>query len=182
MTELTMASKRGRSLTCGHCGRYLSREEVETFHTFLSTECRGCKRSLYEKHINPHILKSSHRYLDPDVVLQSNWWHSTRKENWHDVVPGDVTVHVGTHHAARQRAKHTGAPAIRNSPVFLYKLRLKPNVKVNKSVYRDTSDNSRNAGKNRVTRYVNIYESPGSMSLIARRDDLEVVSFERLDR
>lgn len=180
MTELLVSSRPGRALTCGYCGKYLSREQVDEFHTYLAARCRNCDRVLFEKHINPHILKSSQKYLDSEEVLSANWWHSTRKKNWHKVVPDDATVHLGTYHSARHRGQHTEVN--KTHPLYLYKVRLKDGVQVNKSIYRDKSDNSRKAGKGKTTRYVNIFESPGSISIIARMGDLEVVSFEQFNR
>lgn len=118
---------------------------------------------------------------DPNAVFGRDWWHVSRSDAL--TIDPKGFFHVGSEEAARQRA-------VTFSPVydhFLYRVSFDPAAVVDPRVLLEFSPNqtledsfamSVDASPD-VTRYVNVREAPGSVSLILRPS--AVVSLELVE-
>lgn len=106
-------------------------------------------------------------------------------------------VHLGDHSSALDRAIDLSRDILSNydpkdltiAPgFFLYAVRILPETEIDENVQPDENEDApcfnvdceQMGYSSGVTRYVNMYESPGSISLLANRRRIEIVSKERL--
>lgn len=121
----------------------------------------------------------SQKFLDLDEVYQSFWWHGTFQKDWPDSPMNDdprSMVHVGTYNAALGRAT-----ALRRE--FLYKLKLSPKANLGEDFLRDIGDWRVDVNDYKGFngfRYVNRWESPGSISIILDPSFVQVVDVRRV--
>lgn len=82
-------------------------------------------------------------------------------------------VHVGSRYSAEQRAAHMGTYD------NLFKLRISPEATIDPEIWEDQEDSWEVAMVDYeydVTRYVNMWESPGSISLLVKPTVIDLVS------
>lgn len=131
----------------------------------------------------------SEKYFHKDAVREDEWYHYTSHEDWESFLSPDNdearVVHLGTKEAALDRQNHTDRAVGK-----LYKLRLKPEAEIADEILEDDPYNQQDAplvsegGVQKgilvsgVTRYMNYYEDPGSVSLVANPRLLEVVEVQ----
>lgn len=166
--------------------------------------CAQCKRRITVYSAGLRVLNDSAPHMDAQKVREDLWYHTTTTAHWiEQLIEGEtadrdflvrmeqnpdldttVMVHLGTVDAALDRAGHRTA----FETVYMYVVRLKPGVEIAQVVKEDTNDScpnyagfcERDGYSTEVTRYVNMYESPGSISLLANRKSFEVVDRIRL--
>lgn len=168
----------GRSaLYCPKCETHLSKYKERDFLSEYDVTCSKCGNRMSEYDIAVSVIPTSEKFLRVGAVRESLWYHSTSRENWHDNVPDDVPIYLGTRAAAKARRSHTRTE-LRDEEAFLYTLKLKRNVPILRSVTADDYLNDHYTYPkyaHQVVRYVNMFESVGSISLITRRDHFEIV-------
>ena len=138
--------------------------------------CVTCDRTLSEFDVEVHVIPSSAKYLRVGMVRDSYWWHSTTVPRWSRQVPSDIPIKLGTKASAMTRWNDTGGDYEMKGR--LYKVKLAPKVPILRKVVRDDHVDDQYLGdwySDTVVRYVNLFESIGSISLITRRDHFEVV-------
>lgn len=190
------------AFTCNHCGEYLSKRESNTLASHHFVTCSNCQQTvdLYVAH-NLSIDHDSARHIDENNVRNDIWYHATKLENWMDELiegeaehrdfglgyydnfdPENVTimVHVGTVDAALDRAGDSLNHEKAN--FYVYALRLKEGVHIAPQILADENEacpsfvaDCNGAYSEHVTRYVNTYESPGSISLLVNRTCIEII-------
>ena len=172
-----VATAKGRSaLFCPNCKNYFSKSQEQTFRSVYSMRCETCERTLSEFDVEVHVIPSSVKHLKVGAVRDSYWWHSTSFPRWSREVPSDLPIHLGTKNAAMRRWNDTGGDA--GVKGRLYKVKLAPKVPILRKVVQDDHIDDQYLGNwysDTVVRYVNLFESIGSISLITRRDHFEVV-------
>lgn len=122
----------------------------------------------------------SSRYLHEAAVREASWYHATIQPNWERLMKrkNPITVHLGTENAAFDRA--IGRYLSRYRPFadqsfMLYEVKLKSGVNIAPRITEDeNSDRPRIPGSD-VTRYVNRWEDPASISLAVRSTAIELV-------
>lgn len=168
----------GRSaLYCPKCNTHLSKYKERKFLSEYEVVCSTCSNHMSEYDITVAVIPTSEKFLRVGAVRESLWYHSTSRKDWDDNVPDDVPIYLGTRAAANQRRNHTRNRR-RDDEAFLYTLKLKRNVPILRSVTIDDYLDDRYTDRkhaHQVVRYVNLFESVGSISLITRRDHFEVV-------
>lgn len=126
------------------------------------------------------------KFFHSPAVLEEEWYHYTAHPTWETfLAPANAAarvVHLGTREAALDRQHHT-----QNRAGALYRLRIRSDAQVAEEILDEDPFNQMDAplvssgGVQKgvlvsgVTRYLNSYEDPGSMSLIANPRLLEVV-------
>lgn len=87
-------------------------------------------------------------------------------------------VHIGTRYSALDRAKHAGAD-------YLYRLRVDPLATIHPLISKDKFDDwNEREGLSTfhydIYRYTNMWESPGSISLLVKPTAITVVDYQPL--
>jgi hypothetical protein len=123
------------------------------------------------------ILPSSARFLENKAVIGSRWYHSTYRENWlAEITDANLSdygvapdwVHVGTSLSASARGKSGDAV---NEYKYKHRVVLHKSVRISPLIYIDYSDWWPVEKLNKsydVVRYINRWESVGSISLMVR--------------
>ena len=157
------------------CGANLNRSQVKTFLTeyWVYCSCGQALHDLFREYVGVKVRRACAHYLtDPP----REWWHGTTRAHWEDT-PENAVVHIGTRQAAKERAEIQ-----RVTPAFLYKVRLKDGVSFVRDVEDDCNEWPEDYERHHpwVHRYVNKYESPGSVSAYTRFSNLEIIDRKEL--
>lgn len=170
------------SLRCSSCGRYLSNEELDQYilQTILPRCCaKMCAEPIF------YMCADAEKFMDPMTVRTAEWFHATDRVNWMDDLmdnPIDEVplVHIGTRETAvtLMMDKYKGATA----PTYLYKVTMADDTALHSEIFSDENEwpevvsDVRPEGN--AYRYVNVWESTGSVSLLADPRILKVESVE----
>lgn len=162
-------------LYCPKCRRQLTRREGREFQNngIYSIVCCTGRVSPRAK-----VLKSSQHLLDASKITAVNFYHTTTRETWHQDIYKSTSlhVHIGTVQAADSNGRNKKTP-------YRYKVRIKDDASVFPHILGDWECNEIDQGilsgedilpqyltykssPYDVYRYENIFESPGSISLL----------------
>lgn len=178
--EGTIAPVTAESLTrCTVCHRYFTKEQENVFFNCADVSCSG--RTTLDIH------PSNGKFLTDEVVRESYWYHATDAEDWMGALLNNEEaniplVHIGTEETAIEVIldKYTNSPY----PISVYRIKLKETAVLHQDVFYDANEwpetlkDVRPEGS--VYRYVNRWESAGSISLLVDPRELEIESVERL--
>jgi hypothetical protein len=147
------------------------------------------------------VTPSSAHLLQEDAVRDTIWYHATYVEDWfekvttgHDMEREDgnfLYIHVGSENAAREIANHKYFDSYGGDEpkVMLYQVKLKADASLSSRIVNDNetwrdfesvSEESKSAIGGDAVRYLNRWESPGSISLLVDARQLELVAVEQL--
>jgi len=162
-------------------------------------KCQQCGE-VSEDGVAGHVLKpGDERFFEKEAVLESEWYHYTAHgADWEAFLePGNPKaklVHLGSKESALDRKSHTRLARSGSEELRLYRVRLKPGAVVAENILQDDPFNAKSAplvsegGVQKgilmggVTRYLNAYEDPGSMSLMVNPELIEIVDMTELDQ
>lgn len=174
------------NFVCGYCKHVFSGYDSSIINVSEVMGCPNCGLSVRKADCDILVRPSSERYRDLDAVMSSSWFHFTFVDDWFNVVTGKgqltPAVHVGTFDAAVER----GRDAINyyDTPTNdLYEIRFKPGTKFDDLIHSDKENRWEERASDLpydAARYVNKYESPGSISIICDPRVLEVVAVHNL--
>lgn len=121
------------------------------------------------------------QYLREAPVREGTWFHATHDPKWERVLARktSLTIHAGTEAAAFDRALGiylSRYPQAVEETFELYELRLKPEARIADRIIHDANSEKVILRGSDVTRYINRWEDPASISIAARSHSLEVVS------
>lgn len=172
-------------LYCLKCGTHCSKYAENKFLHHLIVECRKCGWSADEYGLGVKVLPTSGEFLRVGPTRDSYWYHSTHVEGWAEkYTEFSDPIYLGTRVAAIRRFKDLASdPKVRrpSGKGWLYKMKLKPKVKIHRSVLSDDHVNPSSAEfDDRVVRYVNLFESVGSISLITRPEHFNIIDVKEL--
>lgn len=187
---------------CDACGTHISKKseaDSPTWREIPELECDLCGE-LRQGSIT--VIPDSVPLLQSDVARDTVWFHATYVEDWFKKVStghgmeheaGDfLYVHVGSEDAAKDIANYKyfdGYSFTDELPVMLYQVKLKANTELSSRVVNDDEtwrdfhsvvDGSKEAIGGDAVRYLNRWESPGSISLLVDARQLELVSVQEL--
>lgn len=174
-------------MVCTNCKKHLTNPEEQEVLTeyFLQHDCG---KELYIEGVRVKVLHRYQHLLDiKKARKQPFWYHATNDENWpkdnKNPRQGDVWLaHIGSKESALDRAAHQGYSSI-------YKLTIDPETHWSPHVTDDWNewptvleelDMEIYHKFSEVTRYVNRYEIPGSISLLVASDKIHVVDCEAI--
>jgi hypothetical protein len=197
-----MGAEAKSAFVCLGCDESLSRtwERILT-KGFDTYDCLCGEESMVDE-LDVHIIPSSVGFLNADVTRNTSWFHSTKVENWDEEVsklrPTFVCgsnemlsvpyVHLGTLDAAMTRFEDTKAET-----GWLYEIRIRDEAVIADEVYEDRNDWEQyvrtgffegvleDKKKCDAIRYINRWESVGSISLIMDPRFIEVVAVSSLE-
>jgi hypothetical protein len=121
------------------------------------------------------------KYFRESSTREATWFHATHDPKWERVLSrkASIPVHVGTETAAFDRALGiyiSRYPQVIEQTFELYELRLKPDARIADRIIHDANSEKVILRGSDVTRYINRWEDPASISLAARSSVLELVS------
>lgn len=192
--DYSVAAKGGTALSCPRCSHQLSLQDEDDVYTnrFLC-QCGYVANDVAK--LNVSVLPSSERFMKDRNVRSASWYHMTMRSNWREGIldagsDGDtVMVHLGTLESAMRRAldvTYGDYVASDHDAWTLHEVKLNRRVEVAPKLGQDEVNGfprtAREAKSNEVysavgvTRYLNLYEIAGSVSLLANARSFEVVS------
>ena len=190
LTDLKVASPENTGLVCCYCDLPISRDGWAKTLTEAPT-CDKCQRLIDPSDCEVEVESGSAAFLDKEAVQKVTWFHGTTLQEWdqkilaaHDAKKEVLLVHIGTRDAAEERIVTEKVNSCEPQDYYLYELKLKPEFTVSDCIIADRNNwPTTTAFKGQedfegdlVTRYLNCWESPGSISLLIAADAFEVVS------
>lgn len=186
--RIQLAPEGFSGLYCLNCRTYLTHEEKDTLtNNSEGMQCPKCRTQIYLELMGVDIEASEAPLLTDEVVRRRSWFHVTSNPNWMDKVleTGDedeqdqILVHVGSKQATVDRLRDLAKYS--KGTYYLYELKIADDARIAPSLFTDDEDAC--PGKVRdvkksgyeargVTRYVNAYEAPGTISLLANPEYL----------
>jgi hypothetical protein len=185
---------------CGACGNHIEKS-AERFSSYWQdvpmlacNVCGGSQTGCIT------VTPSSAHLLQVEAVKESIWYHATYVDDWFEKVStghgmkretGDfLYIHVGSENASRDLANSKYFTHPRDGEkIRLYQLKVKSDAILAVPIYNDietwwdyssvTAETKAAIGGD-VVRYLNRWESPGSISLLVDARMLELVSVEEL--
>lgn len=171
------------ALACNFCGEHFSKDQEFIAMSSYNATCRYCLENCEASEMLLTILPGYQKYLKISAVKDEEWYHATWRDDWmgdlegfHQYKNKIPMVHIGSKESALDRADAAGYDR-------MYSMRLKPGAKISRyvveddnlwPVYLDEIDTTFEKGYSNVTRYINRYEVPGSISLLADYSQLEI--------
>lgn len=177
---------------CKTCGYSLSWEEAKNVGRSANQKCVCCNEKISVDMLGVKVLENDTRFFDIKNVYDSIWYHASKKNDWLDSVldfNDPSVVHLGSLDAALARKEdYEYSNNLVNSETkddwFLYEVRILPEAYVSNRVWEDADKSFPRtvdellASKYAVdiVRYVNFWECPGSISLLANPRCLKLVN------
>lgn len=183
---------------CMDCSEYLPASlvaEVDSFDNYGKTfNCPSCTSIIdwsvgfvpYTVEVTP---EDAEQLISKEAVKNQSWFHATTVPNWgEEIMDAGVYIHAGSETAAKERVKAV-QHYTPSSEYYIYELRLKNSTKVADDIYYDDNDwpevinptagPKRDAiDKTKVNRYVNVWESAGTVSLLSDPRLFEIVGMK----
>lgn len=171
---------------CPSCSVTLDKEEELRLREWDVSPCKcGHELSLEDEESALLVLPESAPLLEKEEVTQRSWFHATYNQNWlEEVSESAVYVHVGSRDSALERAATLYFKKNFRKPgqFFLWEVTVKQETVIADDVMRDDSDwyykvtscTEKHLGGD-AQRYLNKFESPGSISMLIDPRLIEVV-------
>lgn len=175
---------------CKKCEYNLSHSEAGQVERTIKT-CPNCNTKVTAESLGRYLLSETTTLFNPDEVRKISWFHATTREDWMDSLlsMNDAPlVHLGTQVSSVMRARdlRDDPHRPRGERWIIYETRIKSDARISSKVspdddqdfpyYVSETDNPRSKYGQGIIRYINGFEHPGSMSLLARPEDVEVVN------
>lgn len=176
-----------KGMYCIQCGYYFSDsflEKLSAAPAEAKTLCENCNAACYYDLSGVDIRHHDSQFLSEEKVRESSWFHVTTNDDWledmqakgDEVYSKTPIIHVGSREAALDRMRDIAKWQNDGSTWYLYELKVKPEAPVTPGVFCDENDicpstvgdaRKTNYDSEGVTRYLNSYEGPGTVSLAA---------------
>jgi hypothetical protein len=193
-----------RCIDCGAGFSDLTMEKLRVLFSWKKTfTCKRCShvyRNIYEFDI--WVRHDAAKFLKENTVRQHTWFHATDDSDWYQNISsggrvdrprhgeGDVMVHLGMEASAYARAQQLYAEFAGYEVLipewFLYEVKLVDDAVIFPELQDDEDDFPERSvdttseylewEPNGVTRYLNAYEQPGSISLLANPKSFTVLN------
>ena len=190
--EYPVAIEGFSAMACPRCETFFSLDtEADAWQDNHNYTCENCGETNFIYDLIFSVREDSVKFLDDPEVTATTWFHTSVHENWYEHIfsgfEGDEipAVHLGTEQAALDRVVALEYFNYDSAPMYLYEVKLKDGVDIAPVLSLD--DNSlpeyvtdltgyKDYSATGVSRYLNAYESPGSISLLANPECFDVVS------
>lgn len=191
----------GRSaFRCGECGNHIAKRNERLSSYWKETPVLACDTCGEDRSGTITVIPTSAHLLQPDAVKATTWYHATYVEDWFEKVStghgmkreaGDfLYIHVGSQEASRDLAesKYFNHPEP-DERIMLHQLKVKTDAVLAHPIlndietwwdYSSVTEETRKVIGGDAVRYLNRWESPGSISLLVDARQLELVSVEEL--
>lgn len=174
-----MTAPKGRSACCCvRCEKFFpSDKNPDAFGALRTMKCPSCDTIYSYPEERTYILPNSIQRMNTQACKQLMWYHTTLNPNWFEEVTSqeDLLVHIGTKEAAEDMANNFLVHG--HKTVYTYWLKvlsptsISPDFVLDTNEWPDYYDKYNHAYD--AHRYVNDFESPGSVSMLVRTDRLE---------
>jgi hypothetical protein len=172
-------------LNCPNCEAPIKVTEVQKLISYDYAHCAcGTEIDLDDLGVKITALNPSYRFLDKEEVRKATWYHSTDREDWLTTLDANEAfeAHVGTEDAAFDRALVEYAPHEAPAKSFyLYEVKLDPSVTIADELETDTNSRKMVKPEEDVTRYINRWEAPASISLAVSSAKLVIVGKRKVE-
>lgn len=168
------------ALSCQTCGVHLSGMEEDTILTYYSVSA-SCGHEVIASEARLAVRPDYEKFLNVRGLLEEpKWYHATMMSDWENRILDpvhEILVHIGSEESALDRARYAGGK-------YMNVIKLKDDAHISPYVVDDQNlwpDEMRETrlpewgNFSEVTRYVNRYEVPGSVSLLVAASALDVV-------
>lgn len=189
--------KEDAGAVCETCNKYLTRKSLEETYDGDKSTCPHCNRQTYVGVGGPRLIKQALANLDSATTKRTVWYHTTSDPNWYESISKEEdapVVHAGTMFAAWMRAKVKSYESGSQS-FYIYEVHLKDSSEVSDLLYNDEDDYENDTPRhprktsetgdgfetNKVMRYVNWWEEPGSVSIMANASLFTVKNKRKMD-
>lgn len=170
---------------CSTCYTRLPKSDLYTAATWR-IDCPGCGESIEDMFVGIALKVEDEPLLEKSEVHNRFWYHYTSRDDWEDQLNDGTSrlIHLGNQTAAIERERELRGQG-ENQRVF--KIRVKPSAPVLTKIYDedpqeiDEFKKAENVDEPALIRYLNHYEDPGSISLLADAKTLEIVEVRSLD-
>lgn len=167
---------------CEVCGAYLTSVALSEVASDDTLDCPNCEETLRVNEMPVDFCADQLRFTDDDVVRSSHWFHVSANPNWDAATKaGKVVTHLGSKLAAMERMAQLLAQGMSgNKRFYLHEVVLDSTVEVKPGIWNDQVDWPKEVGithfeedgevgvhRSEVLRYMNSYEAPGTVSLMA---------------
>lgn len=166
------------ALQCIDCHQWM-----DLNHSALDS-CAYCEHISYQQNstfgYQIALLYAEQEKLDIQNALSTVWFHATERNNWQSYVQSNETlVHLGSEMAALDRMSDLRSWSYDPQQITLFSVRLRPSATIDPQIYLDEDANELTQDMAYdVVRYVNAWESIGSVSLVAKSSCFEIVESE----
>lgn len=180
---------------CSKCDRYLTIKQWRKVDEADSLRCPHCRARLLGNELSSDFRAEDLRFLKDDEVRSNHWFHISAHVNWDgDTKAKGLFVHLGSKEAALERlwqlrAQNTHWETAEQTPQFyLHEVKLGEKTKIAPGVYNDQVHLWPESSRDRSTRvkvsltgqgalrYMNEYEGPGTVSLLAKPNSYQLVA------
>lgn len=190
-TKIVMPEGAASAFTCLNCNASLPKDaERRLCESFAESYLCACGEVSGVEEVDVWVLPSSESMLEKANAHKTVWFHSTNVEYWDEKIVGPAAVssvvpyiHVGTVEAAMERFRDKGSRY-----GWLYEIELTDDCVLADEVYEDRDDWVTSAERGfyeenedddedlrHALRYVNRWESPGSISLLLDPRKMKIV-------
>jgi hypothetical protein len=173
------------------CGTYFKQDDFENASRWGELPCPSCGKLNMENGMLSDLCSSELKYLDDETVRTAHWFHVTERADWAEGTKAEgIITHLGSREAAHHRLAHIVSNGEAESEQFyVYEVRLKPQAPIAGGLLKDQGtmwpEDTTEIGMadskypylqhGGVARYLNEYEGPGTVSLVADPDSYEIV-------
>jgi predicted RNA-binding Zn-ribbon protein involved in translation (DUF1610 family) len=193
---------------CPFCGTFYTAAQRDFQQSNNYQPCYECGEDFDCESSLIGVTQEAVKFFDDDTVRETEWYHATIRENWHEgAVQGrnvndefderfSTIVHLGTLEAAMTRIQFfslhnskSGLPT--NFQWIIHKVKLDSDVPIHAAVMDDDvidepkfvfqAQRSQNYESNGATRYVNRFESEGSISLAVNANKMTVTDTYKMN-
>lgn len=182
-----------KGVNCSVCDTPVPNDAMIKILTQYAAECRSCgsgfdlspdcdspSNNVFSVKIVIDEDNYSHKFYNKAAVYEETWSHTTFDNDWGEALKSDFEAHVGTEHAAFDRALTT-LDSNRSSGgnlyggFFMYKVKINKNASISDEVADDENSQTMLDESTDVARYVNRWEDSASISLTVKPEMIDIV-------
>lgn len=183
------------AFACGSCFEPISKEDQLTLcsgdadDALENVDCPACGDYFDITEVEVRVHPEATPLLSMETVLETEWFHVSWSSNWHASLLREESIPY-VHAGNRQSAIDRYEGLYRGCIAYLYKFKLAPGISISDVIYDDLNEwpediqrgglPYRNGREVNGVRYVNRWESPGSISILVNPMFIVEVSSEQL--
>lgn len=180
-SKATVCPKGKFPVRCSRCGHRLHDAETYAYIREGGPASARCNHCGERGHWNTQIRDSHLKYLSEDACRNTLWYHASLNPvpTWDTF----IYTHFGTLSSAKRRLSDKIYDGMKGGiEPTMYVFRIRPEAKFYKRIEQDTEIFDQYGPNKRrdIHRYLNTWECPGSISIYATVDNMELVATRKL--
>lgn len=181
--ELRVAPEGYSGKWCTACGAYLTLAAAAEVDEQDRLDCPNCEEELRLNSLPTDLRADQLRFTSAAAVRKAHWFHVSERENWDGATKAaGVVTHLGSREAALERMAQLVLQGAAGKQFYLHEVTLSSKTRVKAGIWHDqvhwpeevgsfgndgTGRGELGVGEGQVQRYMNQYEGPGTVSLLA---------------